>query len=138
MQNSQWTYEQSNGSSDGTVIVLVCLGVLGITKHKNQKHLLGQNFALIVKAQLSTSEIVKEGLDKRKAKRGGKKVSEIMSPYLIPYPETNIKEEKNNNNNKKKKTSLEFGGFNLSKKERKKEILLKKKKLKKKSQPIFI
>lgn len=90
-----------------------------------------------MKAQLSTSEIVKEGLDKRKAKRGGKKVSEIMSPYLIPYPETNIKEEKNNNN-KKKKTSLEFGGFNLSKKERKKEILLKKKKLKKKSQPIFI
>ena len=80
-----------------------------------------------MKAQLSTSEIVKEGLDKRKAKRGGKKVSEIMSPYLIPYPETNIKEEKNNNNNKKKKTSLEFGGFNLSKKERKKEILLKKK-----------
>lgn len=131
MQNSQWTYEQSNGSSNGTVIVLVCLRVLGIIKHKNQKHLLGQNFALIVKAQLSRSEIVKEGLDKRKAKRGGKKVSEIMSPYLIPYPETNIKEEK------KGKKSLEFGGFNLSKKERKKSILLKKN-LKKKSQPIFI
>lgn len=84
-----------------------------------------------MKAQLSRSEIVKEGLDKRKAKRGGKKVSEIMSPYLIPYPETNIKEEK------KGKKSLEFGGFNLSKKERKKSILLKKN-LKKKSQPIFI
>ena len=94
MQNSQWTYEQSNGSSNGTVVVLVCLRVLGIIKRKNQRHLLGQNFALIVKAQRSRSEIVKEGLDKRKEKRGGKKVSETMSPYLIPHPETNIKEER--------------------------------------------
>ena len=43
---------------------------------------------------MSRSEIVKEGLDKRKEKRGGKKVSETMSPYLIPHPETNIKEER--------------------------------------------
>ena len=70
---------------------------------------------------MSRSEIVKEGLDKRKAKRGGKKFSEIMSPYLIPHPETNIKEEKK----KEKKTSLEFRGFNLSQK-KKKSILHKK------------
>lgn len=122
MQNSQWTYEQSNGSSNGTVIVLVCLRVLGIIKHKNQKHLLGQNFALIVKAQLSRSEIVKEGLDKRKGKERRKKGLrnyESLSDTISWNQHKRGKEEK--------KKSLEFGGFNLSKKERKKSILLKKK-----------
>ena len=123
MQNSRWTYEQSNGGSNGTVVVLVCLRVLGIIKRKNQRHLLGQNFALIVKAQLSRSEIVKGGLDKRKEKKGGKKVSETMSPCLIPHPENNKKEERKEKNTKNK--SRVWGVQSLKKKkERKKSILL--------------
>lgn len=84
MQNSQWTYEQSNGSSNGTVIVLVCLRVLGIIKHKNQKHLLGQNFALIVKTQLGRSEIVK-GLDKERQREEEKGLRNYESLSLLSW-----------------------------------------------------
>ena len=55
---------------------LNCLGlrVPGIIKTKNQRHLLGQNFALTIKVR---SETVREDLDERKEKRGEKKSQKL-------------------------------------------------------------